>query len=632
MNKTSKVRYTIISVFLLICWGLLLSPAVAQAEETGIELQPAVTATQFNSAWPMYMHDPQHSGRSDYRGPASPVQVKWSARMNGWVDVTSLGLGTNGDIYVNTASGNLNILDPRYGSSKAQFSAVMKGTPTVLDNGNVIATDGAKTLMAIKNTDLYAWRFIFDDKDYDQDLQTSPAVSTGELVFILAPDGQLFAINAETGKEEWKSEVYADNTPVADRNGILYTVSSAKRSEPGYLYAVKSNNGAVQWKLQLSTQDIDTCHLAVADDGTIFVAANDKIYAVTPAGELAWQVNVAKGLTAPAIGEDGSIYVGAEDGVFYAYNSDGTHKWQYKTANAIKLAPIINAVDGTVYMCSGEILYALNPLKGDVYFKYNAKQTITAGPIIDSKGILYIAAGNNVIALYSNAPYAPYQLSAETDRFNKVSLTWKQASGKDENGFIIEQRIDDLEYKKVGETTRDVTHFELTGLPAGLYTFRVKAFNDGGDSQYSNEVTVDLQATGNVSGDVRTARFYLNSTTYYQDSSPYIMDVAPTIIENRTFLPVRYVAEALGAEVEWLAAENKVNMVRGDKKVSLWINQPQAAVNGQLYFIDPQNHKVRPTLLPPGRTMLPIRFIAESLDCQVEWNEQTKEVKIVYEK
>ena len=211
-------------------------------------------------------------------------------------------------------------------------------------------------------------------------------------------------------------------------------------------------------------------------------------------------------------------------------------------------------------------------------------------------------------------------------------MTWQQATGNDEDGFIIEQKIDDLDYKQVGDTTRDITHFELTGLPAGHYTYRVKAYNNAGDSQYSNEVTLDLQATGDSdTKDVRTARFFLNSTTYYQDSSPYMMDVAPQLLKTGLSCPC-YVADALGADIEWLGAENRVDIARGENKISLWIDQPQATVNGELYFIDPQNHKVRPTLLPPGRTMLPIRFIAESLDCQVEWDAQTKEVKIVYVK
>jgi hypothetical protein len=163
MNKTRMVRWTFISAVLLTCWCLIAIPAVTVAAEEDNQGQTTVVNTQPASAWPMYMYDPQRTGHSDHRGPASAVEVKWSARQNGWVDVTSLGLGSNGDIYVNTASGNLTILDPRYGSNKEQFSAVMRGTPIVLNNGNVVATDGAKTLLAMKNADLYAWRFTFKD-------------------------------------------------------------------------------------------------------------------------------------------------------------------------------------------------------------------------------------------------------------------------------------------------------------------------------------------------------------------------------------------------------------------------------------------------------------------------------------
>lgn len=626
MKKPRIVRYIFFSLVLVTCWCLASIPAVTQAaEQTGTQVQSA-------SAWPMYMYDPQRTGRSEYRGPASAIEVKWEARHSGWMDITSLGLAANGDIYTVTESNNLIVLDPRYGHNQGQFSAVMKGAPIVLNNGSIVATDGSKSVIAMQNFDLYAWRFAFKDEDYSDDLQTAPAVShNGESVFIHAPDGRLFALNATTGKEKWKSDVYADTTPVVGSDGTIYTVSAANRSEPGYLYAVKVDTGAVQWKLQLSSENVGEYNLAVADDGTIYASSRNHLYAVTPSGEMLWEVPIADRLTAPAIGAD-ALYIGSDKGVLYAINFDGSEKWQYKTSEAIQLAPIIGA-DNTVYLCSAKMLYALDPATGAVLFKYNAQQPITAGPIIDDKGLLYIAANNRVIALHSKAPYAPYQLTAETDRFNNVNLTWQQATGNDEDGFIIEQKIDDLDYKQVGDTTRDITHFELTGLPAGHYTYRVKAYNNAGDSQYSNEVTLDLQATGDSdTKDVRTARFFLNSTTYYQDSSAYMMDVAPIIIEDRTFLPVRYVADALGAEIEWLGAENRVDIVRGENKISLWIDQPQATVNGALHFIDPQNHKVVPTLLPPGRTMLPIRFIAESLDCQVEWDAQTKEVKIVFAK
>lgn len=45
-----------------------------------------------------------------------------------------------------------------------------------------------------------------------------------------------------------------------------------------------------------------------------------------------------------------------------------------------------------------------------------------------------------------------------------------------------------------------------------------------------------------------------------------------------------------------------------------------ARVNGQEILIDSNNANVTPIVTPPGRTMLPLRFISEQLGCQVDWN------------
>ena len=82
--------------------------------------------------------------------------------------------------------------------------------------------------------------------------------------------------------------------------------------------------------------------------------------------------------------------------------------------------------------------------------------------------------------------------------------------------------------------------------------------------------------------------------------------------------------------MEWLEEKKQINIYRDNLTVSMWIDKPWATVNGETKFIDPQSQKIRPIIVPPGRIMLPIRFIAECLDCQVEWDEQTKEIKIVY--
>jgi titin len=108
------------------------------------------------------------------------------------------------------------------------------------------------------------------------------------------------------------------------------------------------------------------------------------------------------------------------------------------------------------------------------------------------------------------------------------------------------------------------------------------------------------------------------------------MDTQPVIVESRTFLPIRYVAEELGAKVDWFQNEKKVTITMGSKKIELWIGQNSASVNGSFVLIDPANPNVIPFILPPGRTMMPLRFISENLGCAVDWFPGTQEARVTY--
>ncbi len=121
-----------------------------------------------------------------------------------------------------------------------------------------------------------------------------------------------------------------------------------------------------------------------------------------------------------------------------------------------------------------------------------------------------------------------------------------------------------------------------------------------------------------------------NKVMLVNDKSVEI-DVPPTIVEGRTLLPIRWVAEPLGAEVGWDGKEKKVTVSLGDVFIELWIGKPIARVNGVEKPIDPNNPKVVPLILN-GRTMLPVRFVAENLGADVLWDGTTKTVTIIYPK
>ena len=64
--------------------------------------------------------------------------------------------------------------------------------------------------------------------------------------------------------------------------------------------------------------------------------------------------------SSPAIGADGTIYIGSEDNNLYAFNPDGSLQWQYLTSGSIDSSPAI-AADGTIYVGSDDhYLYAFS--------------------------------------------------------------------------------------------------------------------------------------------------------------------------------------------------------------------------------------------------------------------------------
>ena len=124
-----------------------------------------------------------------------------------------------------------------------------------------------------------------------------------------------------------------------------------------------------------------------------------------------------------------------------------------------------------------------------------------------------------------------------------------------------------------------------------------------------------------------TMEFVIGQNTYTVDGNLTQMDVAPTVIEGRTMLPIRFVAEPLGASVNWEGATSKVTIQLMDTKIELWIGQSNAQINGISTPIDPDNPNVKPLTIN-DRTMLPVRFVAENLGCDVGWIEATQQVTI----
>ena len=99
-------------------------------------------------------------------------------------------------------------------------------------------------------------------------------------------------------------------------------------------------------------------------------------------------------------------------------------------------------------------------------------------------------------------------------------------------------------------------------------------------------------------------------------------DVSPQIISDRTFVPMRKIFESLGATVSWDDATKTITGRKNGTIVNLSIGSDVLIKNGV-----PKKLDVAPTIVD-SRTLVPVRAIAESFDCDVEWIAEANTVKI----
>ena len=113
---------------------------------------------------------------------------------------------------------------------------------------------------------------------------------------------------------------------------------------------------------------------AIGADGTIYIGASNydplgAIYALdpnplTPAGHMKWKYETENRIfSSPAVGADGVIYVGSYDHYLYALypnppGSTGLMKWRYNTGLPVASSPAIGP-DSTVYVGSNDTLHAI---------------------------------------------------------------------------------------------------------------------------------------------------------------------------------------------------------------------------------------------------------------------------------
>lgn len=145
-------------------------------------------------------------------------------------------------------------------------------------------------------------------------------------------------------------------------------------------------------------------------------------------------------------------------------------------------------------------------------------------------------------------------------------------------------------------------------------------------------LTVKVNYKGNIK---LTVELKINDPIMYVNGFPFEIDpgrgTTPVILSgwNRTLVPIRAIVEVFGGSISWSQNDQVVTIILNNKTIKLQIGNNIAIVDGKNVQIDPNNPLVKPIIIN-DRTMIPLRFVSESLGCKVTWFDKERMVRIEY--
>lgn len=168
----------------------------------------------------------------------------------------------------------------------------------------------------------------------------------------------------------------------------ITTVVGVKETESG----VSTSTNLTTVPVGLLASGSPKFHADIANSGR---AIAGPAVTTAPAVVAGWNATATGpvGFSSPAIGADGTVYVGSQDGSLYAFAPAGTLKWSVRTGGSIESSPTISA-DGTIYIGSSDRkLYAIqdNATSARVLWSNELNGPVFGSPTLDKNGYLYFA-------------------------------------------------------------------------------------------------------------------------------------------------------------------------------------------------------------------------------------------------
>ncbi len=208
------------------------------------------------------------------------------------------------------------------------------------------------------------------------------------------------------------------------------------------------------------------------------------------------------------------------------------------------------------------------------------------------------------------------------------SINAKTDKARVKDGDVLGVKIEGKFNNKNINVSPRVAKFEFIDMDANLdpNTFKIKV-NKLGDAPKIKVSVGNKSSEINIfDKDSKIIKMTVGSLNYSVNGKALKLDSKPFIKNSRTLVPVRFIVEAIGGKVEWNAEQRVVTINSGSDTIKLPINSKTISVNGEEKTID------QPAVISQDRTFVPVRFVAESLNMTVSYNDKTREISIVSKK
>lgn len=332
--------------------------------------------------WWMYMHDAQHTGRSAFVGPQSPVLL-WKYQIASPVR-SSATFDAFGHIYVGADDFQLHAILPD-GRSRWQYwsgNARIQNAPAIAHDGAACFGGSSANIYRVNRYGIKEWNY----SPGAAVLTSNAALDDDDALYIGSEDGSLYCLESD-GTRRWN---IVTSGPITGSPVLTRDMSHVYFGSMDHILYAADRNGSVVWTYPTSGPISGSP--SIGPLGTIFIGSEDGyLYALSPDGKLIWKRNLQTPLrSTPAIGIQGRVFCVSSGGVLFCFDNEGTLLWDNPfTTSGSFTSPALDVLETCYVADAAGRLYAISSA-GKLLWQYDTDAPVYAAPSIGPNGVVLV--------------------------------------------------------------------------------------------------------------------------------------------------------------------------------------------------------------------------------------------------